>query len=388
MRRDSSLPGGPGGPRDRLARARVGRRCPRRPAGRRADARRGELRLPAAFRPGGQDLARDRVHRLHQRGADPLPLVYLRVWSNGVLGCATHSITVSNLQGGSVTDERSACTELEVTLDAPLGPGERTTIAFDLHIRLPDEDDRFGFHRGLALAGTALPTLAVNDDRGWHRAPFENLGESFYSVVSDYEVTFVTPRGLDTAATGHGDRARRDRAGPHAHDVRGDRRCATSRGRPAAAHGRAHRGVASTWSSGTSRAPSSARPPARWRVDAADRDRYARRRVRRLPLPRGRRRAGGARELRRHGVPDDRVLGASPHHDGPRAGAPMVLRHRRQRPVPTSRGSTSRSRRGRCGCRSILAHGCRGISWPSDGAALTNDMAYWSTHRSEYGLVY
>ena len=32
--------------------------------------------------------------------------------------------------------------------------------------------------------------------------------------------------------------------------------------------------------------------------------------------------------------------------------------------------------------------GCRGISWPSDGAALTNDMGYWSTHRNEYGLVY
>ena len=28
------------------------------------------------------------------------------------------------------------------------------------------------------------------------------LGESFYSVAADYEVSFVTPRGLDTAATG------------------------------------------------------------------------------------------------------------------------------------------------------------------------------------------
>ena len=82
------------------------------------------------------------------------------------------------------------------------GPRTRTTLSYDLDIELPDEDDRFGFHRGLALVGSALPILAVYDDEGWHRVPFENLGESFYSVVADHEVTFVTPPGLDTAASG------------------------------------------------------------------------------------------------------------------------------------------------------------------------------------------
>ena len=135
-------------------------------------------------------------------GVVPLTEVYLRVWSNGVLGCGAKSIVVSNLIGGTLTDERLACTELEVTLDDPIALGESTAITFDLHIRLPREDDRFGFHRGLALVGTALPTLSVFDDVGWHRAPFEYLGESFYSLAADYEVTFVTPVGLDTAATG------------------------------------------------------------------------------------------------------------------------------------------------------------------------------------------
>ncbi len=51
-----------------------------------------------------------------------------------------------------------------MTLDDALAPGERTTIGFDLRIRLPAENDRFGFHQGLALAGTALPTLSVHDD--------------------------------------------------------------------------------------------------------------------------------------------------------------------------------------------------------------------------------
>ena len=100
------------------------------------------------------------------------------MWSNGVLGCDPRSIAVSNVQGGDATDERLDCTEIEVTLDQPLGPSGTATISYDLDIVLPDEDDRFGFHRGLALAGTALPILAVRDDAGWHRAPFENLGRA------------------------------------------------------------------------------------------------------------------------------------------------------------------------------------------------------------------
>ncbi|MGZ8613778.1 MAG: M1 family metallopeptidase [Actinomycetota bacterium] len=134
--------------------------------------------------------------------SESLPEVYLRVWSNGVLGCDPRSITISDVQGGEVTDERLGCTELEVTLDEPLDPSSTATISYRIDIRLPDEDDRFGFHRGLALAGSALPILAVHDDDGWHRVPFENVGESFYSVVADHEVTFVTPPGLDTATTG------------------------------------------------------------------------------------------------------------------------------------------------------------------------------------------
>src|SRR5688572_10022030 len=47
-------------------------------------------------------------------GVDPLPEVYVRVWSNGVLGCSNRSIVVSNVQGGAITDESLACTQLEV----------------------------------------------------------------------------------------------------------------------------------------------------------------------------------------------------------------------------------------------------------------------------------
>jgi len=69
-------------------------------------------------------------------------------------------------------------------------------------IDLPARNDRFGYHGGLALAGTALPTLAIHDDLGWHLDPFVDLGESFYSIVGDYQVTLNVPSVLRTPTTG------------------------------------------------------------------------------------------------------------------------------------------------------------------------------------------
>jgi hypothetical protein len=134
--------------------------------------------------------------------AAALDTIYLRTWSNGVLGCDDHSITVSSMEGGTVVDTSLACTEIEVSLDDALAQGERTTLSMDLEIDVPSRNDRFGYHNGLALMGTALPTLEVHDDQGWHHDPFIDLGESFYSIVGSYRVTLNTPEALDTPTSG------------------------------------------------------------------------------------------------------------------------------------------------------------------------------------------
>jgi aminopeptidase N len=44
--------------------------------------------------------------------------------------------------------------------------------------------------------------LAVRDGAGWHLDPYTNNGESFYTVISDFDVTLVHPASLLTPATG------------------------------------------------------------------------------------------------------------------------------------------------------------------------------------------
>jgi hypothetical protein len=132
----------------------------------------------------------------------PLSSIYLRLWSNGVEGCRAHAIVVADVRGGTAGALDERCTVLPIELDQPVVAGGTATLSFRLTIDLPRRNDRFGFYRGLSLLGTALPTLAIHDDAGWHLPPFVDLGESFYSIVGDYEVTLDVPRGLDTPTTG------------------------------------------------------------------------------------------------------------------------------------------------------------------------------------------
>lgn len=134
--------------------------------------------------------------------AEPLTTIWLRLWSNGVKGCGAPAIAVSRMHGGTAGDLSQRCTALPVDLDAPLAQGDEATIAMHVTIDLPKRNDRFGYYGGLALLGTALPTLAVHDDLGWHLDPFVDLGESFYSIVGDYQVTLNVRSELRTPTTG------------------------------------------------------------------------------------------------------------------------------------------------------------------------------------------
>jgi hypothetical protein len=142
--------------------------------------------------------------RITFTNADPTPLdtIWIRIWSNGVQGCDPLAIDVTNVTGGTAGALSVDCTAMPVDLDAPLDPGGRTSVEMDVRIELPAINDRFGRYGGVSLAGTALPTLAIHDDDGWHLDPFADLGESFYSIVGEYTVDLTVPRALDTAATG------------------------------------------------------------------------------------------------------------------------------------------------------------------------------------------
>ena len=71
-------------------------------------------------------------------GATGLGEIWLRLWSNGVMGCGGvgghDAIRVFHVTGGIADAPTENCTALRIQLDAPLPPGGWTTVGMRLAI--------------------------------------------------------------------------------------------------------------------------------------------------------------------------------------------------------------------------------------------------------------
>jgi aminopeptidase N len=233
--------------------------------------------------------------------------------------------------------------------------------------------------------GTALPTLSVHDDAGWHRVPFEDLGESFYSLVAEYDVTFVTPARLDVAATGVAVRSHtstgRTRTRYTAERVR-DFAWAAGRFRTVERRSGGVEVVISYQREHVrrSRARAAARSAVRsMNVFSAAFGPY--------PYPEvdvvltG---AGGP-----GGMEYPTIVFSVPHrltmaHELAHQWFYGAVGNDQYHEPWLDESFASWSQRLPFGA----AGGCDEIPWPSEQAALTNDMGYWSEHPAQYRLVY
>jgi len=105
-------------------------------------------------------------------------------------------------------------TVLTVDLSPPLGPGplapgSNLTLTLLYQVQVPNRRDRFGWFHTLSpcelLAynmGNWHPIASVYDERGWHKAPYTFMGESFYSEAATYDVALTVPEDYVVAATG------------------------------------------------------------------------------------------------------------------------------------------------------------------------------------------
>lgn len=111
-------------------------------------------------------------------------------------------VAVSNVDGGTPDRLAVQCTALRIALPRPLGRGERTSVAFDVSLTVPDRTARFGREGAYRFLGNALPVLAVHDAQGWHLDPYVAFGESFYALTGDFRVRLDHPSALKVPATG------------------------------------------------------------------------------------------------------------------------------------------------------------------------------------------
>ncbi len=136
-------------------------------------------------------------------GVAPLEEVWVRLWGNGPFGCrGKRHVRIANVAGARPGDPAAHCTAIPLRLVAPLAPGARGSVAFDVEIRVPDMPDRFGRGRQVALLSNAIPVLAHLERGAWRLDRYFGSGETWTYPAAEWTVRLDAPRGIRVAAPG------------------------------------------------------------------------------------------------------------------------------------------------------------------------------------------
>jgi hypothetical protein len=141
--------------------------------------------------------------RFTNPGTTPLARVWIRLWGNGPRGCrGRRAIRIANVVGAAPGDPAVACTAIPLRLAAPLAPGARGSVTFDVEIRVPELPDRFGHGRRIALLSNAIPALAHLEAGAWRLDRYFAYGETWTYPAADWTVRLDAPPGVAVAAPG------------------------------------------------------------------------------------------------------------------------------------------------------------------------------------------
>lgn len=94
-------------------------------------------------------------------------------------------------------------TLLNIKLDKPLEPNETIEVNFKYRVKLPSSKDRFGYGDRVFNFGNWYPIACVYDKEGWNLEPYYELGDPFYSDISNYKVEITLNKDIVVATSGN-----------------------------------------------------------------------------------------------------------------------------------------------------------------------------------------
>lgn len=150
-----------------------------------------------AFQPGSEMDVRSRTI------SDPDPRVGDRI--SKLKPDEIGYIRVNKLkQNGKNLEYETVGTVLEVKLNTPIQPGEKTTFTMDFEAQVPKQIRRSGRNNkeGVALSMTQwYPKLAEYDFEGWHADPY--IAREFHGVWGDFDVKITINKDYVVGGTGY-----------------------------------------------------------------------------------------------------------------------------------------------------------------------------------------
>lgn len=107
-------------------------------------------------------------------------------------------------QDGDPVDYLVEGTILEVTLNEPILPGEKTVFEMDFNSQVPRQIRRSGWANAEGVEFSMsqwYPKISEYDEDGWHPNPY--IGREFYGVWGDFEVNITIDSSYVIGSTGH-----------------------------------------------------------------------------------------------------------------------------------------------------------------------------------------
>ncbi|UZJ76918.1 M1 family metallopeptidase [Fictibacillus sp. KU28468] len=129
--------------------------------------------------------------------------LYFNLWGNADMFAENGgSMDVSNVK---VDGKRVVYNVDGTALHIPsvkIKKDKSASVSMNFTVKVPEQQDRFGWFKNTVSLGNWFPILAVYDKEGWNVDPYFHAGESFYSLTGDYDVTVTTDKKQVIAASG------------------------------------------------------------------------------------------------------------------------------------------------------------------------------------------
>jgi len=152
---------------------------------------------------GGRHWAGRETISFTNPGATPLEEIWIRLWGNGGHGCRSpRPVRIGAVAGAAAGPPAVFCSAVPLRLDAPLAPGARRSVSFEVDIRAPRRPGRFGLRGAMALFSNAIPALAHREGGAFRLDRYFPAGESWTYPAADWTVRLDAPAGIDVAAPG------------------------------------------------------------------------------------------------------------------------------------------------------------------------------------------
>jgi hypothetical protein len=134
------------------------------------------------------------------RNLGPVPLGYFWLYlrANGGGGYAR----VADVAGAKIGPPRAGGAMQRLDIGAPLAPGDSVVVRFRFALRVPLDDTSLGRNGGVDLFGDALPVVAAAGRGGLRIGAEPEWGEGMLGPVADWRVHVRVPRGLDVTLPG------------------------------------------------------------------------------------------------------------------------------------------------------------------------------------------